>query len=87
MTTGRKRKTNWLNLDKLIYSINVSGTNIVCISKIDIIKKLGIYKLFYSNRTEEFGTFESMKLFINNSIESRCVIDKINYSGSVETIN
>ena len=86
VTTGRKRKTNWLNLDKLIYAINVSGTNIVCFSKIDIIQKLGIYKLFYSNIIKEFDSFDSMKQFINSTIESRCVIDKINYSGSVETI-
>ena len=86
VTTGRKRKTNWLNLDKLIYSINVSGVNIVCFSKIDIIQKVGIYKLFFNRVITEFNSIDSMKKFINDTIESNCKINKINYSGSIDTI-
>ena len=39
-TTGRKRKVNFLNLDKLIYSINISGTNNLIMSKIDILENV-----------------------------------------------
>ena len=31
-TTGRRRKVNWLNLDKLIKAINISGTTHIIIS-------------------------------------------------------
>lgn len=41
-TTGRKRKVNWLNLDKLILAINVSGTTVV-ISKNDVLQKVQVF--------------------------------------------
>ena len=46
-TTGRTRKVNWLNLDLLIKSINMSGCNIVVISKEDILETVGVFKLCY----------------------------------------
>lgn len=45
VTTGRRRKVNWLNLDMLIDSINMSGTTHVVVSKCDIIEKLGVFKI------------------------------------------
>ena len=36
VTTGRKRRVNWLNMDKLIKTINFSGTTHFIISKVDI---------------------------------------------------
>ena len=47
VTTGRIRKVNWLNLDKLIKAINISGTNYLIFSKTDILEKVGIFKFFY----------------------------------------
>jgi len=49
-TTGRKRIVNWLNLDKLIKAINISGTTHLVISKVDIIEQLGVYKYYYNNQ-------------------------------------
>ena len=37
-TTNRKRGVNWLNLDKLIEAVNVSGTSHLVISKTDILQ-------------------------------------------------
>ena len=45
VTTGRKRKVNWLNVDLLIKAVNISGTTHLVISKIDILKQLNIYIL------------------------------------------
>jgi adenylosuccinate synthase len=84
-TTGRSRRSNWLNLDKLIKAINISGTTNLIISKIDIIEKVNIFKLIYTNSISSFNSVNELKEFINNTIYSKCkYIENIVYSGSVE---
>ena len=71
-TTGRRRKVNWLNLDKLIEAINVSGTNILIFSKADIIKKLNIYKFFYKNNLLTFVNYDQFLNYLVNTIKKMC---------------
>lgn len=88
VTTGRKRKVKWLNLDKLIDAINISGTTHCIISKIDILEQAGIFKLYYDNKLETFTTLNDMRNFINDKIKCKCIyVDKIIYSNNVETID
>ena len=84
-TTGRLRKVNWLNLEKLIKAINISGTTHVVISKIDILEKIGKFKL--SNNTE-FSNLEEMKIYLDNEINSKCnLVKRIIYSDSPDNIS
>jgi adenylosuccinate synthase len=71
-TTGRTRKVNWLNLDKLIQSINISGCNKVIISKVDILTELNKFFLFYRNKLLEFKHIDTMKVFIDNKLGVEC---------------
>jgi adenylosuccinate synthase len=83
-TTGRLRKVNWLNLEKLIEAINISGTTHVIISKTDILEKIGIFKL--SNGIS-FPNLETMKKYIYSEIQSKCVyIKRILFSDNPKTI-
>lgn len=84
-TTGRMRKANWLNLDKLIFAINISGCNIIIISKVDVLQKVGIYKLYHNSNLLEFNNITIMKKYIEDSLnkESR-LLNKIIYSNNVE---
>lgn len=61
VTTGRGRIVNYLNLDKLIKAINISGCNNIVISKCDILKELNIYKYFYNNKIVKFNNFIELK--------------------------
>ena len=63
-TTGRKRLVNWLNLNKLIYSIEKSGVNKVIFNKCDILENLNIYKLYINNKLKKLQDLQSMKNFI-----------------------
>ncbi len=72
VTTNRRRKVNWLNLNKLIYAINTSGVNIVIISKIDILEKVNLYKLYNNNNIVNFENLENMKTYIKKKIELDC---------------
>jgi adenylosuccinate synthase len=61
VTTGRGRIVNYLNLDKLIEAINITGCDNIIISKCDILEKVGIFKLFYKNKLLQYSNFDSMK--------------------------
>ncbi len=87
VTTGRRRKVNWLDLDRLIYSINVSGTTKLVISKCDVIEELSIFRCFYKGAIVRFFNIESMKEFIKNEVEKRCsMVREIVYSSSPKEI-
>ena len=80
-TTGRPRIVNWLNLDKLIEAINISGTNYVIISKTDIVKQLGLFKCKYKDNIEVFSSLLEMKTFINDACNTHCnYVESIIYS-------
>jgi len=84
-TTGRMRKTNWLNLDKLISAVKISGTTIIIISKVDVIKKINLYKLYHNSNLLSFDNFTEMKKYINNVLkENSNLLDEIIYSDTAE---
>ncbi len=86
-TTNRVRKVNWLNLDKLISAINVTGTTVVFISKVDILQQLNLYKLIYENNTNEFESMRHMQSFISTILHDKCAFLKnITYSGDPESV-
>lgn len=67
-TTGRRRIVNWLNLNKLIYAIKMSGVTKLIINKCDILDQIHIYKLFQNNNLYEFNTLQSMQSFVKNQL-------------------
>jgi len=78
-TTGRMRKVNWLNLDKVITAINISGTTDLIISKVDILKNNKYFKLYHNNILKEFSNLNKLILYIENTIYTFC-------KSSIETI-
>lgn len=72
-TTGRRRKVNWLNLDKLIDSCNITGATHLIINKCDILEQLGTYKLTYNNRLVEFKSSYEMARLIDSAIMTECI--------------
>lgn len=86
-TTGRMRKVNWLNLNKLIIAINISGTTDIIISKVDVLDKLGFYKLYNNNNLIEFNNMNDMKNYIIENLNNKCpLLDNITFSSNVENI-
>jgi adenylosuccinate synthase len=86
-TTGRRRKVNYMNLDKLIIAANVSGTTDIVISKVDILEKTEIFKLHYLNKLHTFNNIEEMKDMITQKLKLECgILKHVIYSDSPETI-
>jgi adenylosuccinate synthase len=75
-TTGRKRIVNWLNLDKLIKAINISGTNIIVISKVDIIQKLNIFKYICEEKIHICNNLKELQNIITKIIKENCNLCK-----------
>lgn len=46
-TTGRPRKIQWLDLPRLFEAVLMSGATIIYINKIDILNKLGVWRLSF----------------------------------------
>lgn len=67
-TTGRRRIANWLNLNKLIDAIKISGVTNLIINKCDILEKIHTYKLFQNNNLYKFNTLQSMESFIRSQL-------------------
>ena len=87
VTTGRRRKVNWLDINKLKDAINISGTTHLIISKIDIFVELNIFKLKNID-VISFETMESLKLYIEEYLCVYCKdLIQIIYSDDVENIN
>ena len=86
-TTGRKRKVNWLNMDKLIDAINYSGTTDIIISKVDILETVKQYQVIFKNKNIDFKTIEEMKLFITINLKELCQdIKNIYFSSDKEIV-
>jgi adenylosuccinate synthase len=83
-TTGRKRKVNWLNLNKLIEAINISGTTDLIISKGDVLKKVNIYKVYYNEELIIKYTMHELQQFISDTLTRECssMLRNIHYSNS-----
>lgn len=86
-TTGRLRKVNWLNMDKLIKAINISGVTDIVISKVDVIEKMNVFKIITNDKITKFNSLETMKLFIKKKLEIECpLLNNILFSGLKEGI-
>jgi len=68
-TTGRPRKIGYLNINKLIESINHIGVIKLFINKTDVLEKTKIFKIInIDNNIKEFKNIKDMKKYIINKI-------------------
>ncbi len=87
VTTGRRRKVNYLNLDNLIKAINITGTTHLLINKCDILEQVNCYDLYYKNVLQKLNSMDEMRKFIEYFVMDNCEdIKEILFSFSPEII-
>lgn len=87
VTTGRRRKVNWLNLNKLVEAVDVGGATHLVINKCDILEEVGVFRLFYDKVLIQFENLEEIKNFIKDTIYRSCKnVKYIYFSSNPETI-
>lgn len=86
-TTNRARLVNYLNLDKLISAIEVSGTTELIISKVDIVEKTNIFRYYYQDILHTVDTLQQMKTNIQDILYSNTsLLKNIIFSSNPEKI-
>jgi adenylosuccinate synthase len=86
-TTGRKRLVNWLNFNRLLNAVRISGTTKLIINKCDILQELNIFKIRLDNELGpnfiKFNDFDNMKEYISRELKDYC---DVVFSGDKENI-
>jgi adenylosuccinate synthase len=85
-TTGRARKTRWLNLDEVVRATNVNGVTEIVINKIDVIEEVGVFKLFHNNNIKQFPTAAEFVAYVTEILYDKTDIDSITWSRSPNEI-
>ena len=80
-TTGRKRKVRWLDLDGVIKAVNINGVTDLIINKLDILEKVGVYKMVFNEKIVEFENVEKFKAEVEIKLHlCTTTIQKITWS-------
>ena len=86
-TTGRARKVNWLDLDRLIKAVNISGTTDIVISKLDVLEKIKVCKYYFYGELRKVDNIDELINVIKTSLINNCpLLEKIIFSNSPESI-
>jgi adenylosuccinate synthase len=67
-TTGRPRQINWLDVQDLVKAANINGVSHLIINKIDVLEKVGVFKLIDQGREYTFDNVQSMMDHIDDQL-------------------
>ena len=73
-TTGRPRQCNWLDIDNLVKAARINGVTDLVVSKMDILRSIGTWCLYYHGKKLTFSSEMGIKDFITNQIGSDVTI-------------
>jgi len=73
-TTGRPRQCNWINIDNLVKASKINGITHLVMSKMDVLRSLRKWSVYYHGKKITFYSESSIKDFISNQIGKDVVI-------------
>jgi adenylosuccinate synthase len=68
VTTGRRRKVNWLNFDLLKRAVKMTGPTQIIVNKVDVLEELGVYKLIEFGKILDFSDWNKMSKYISQEL-------------------
>ncbi|MFA7310108.1 MAG: adenylosuccinate synthetase [Candidatus Paceibacterota bacterium] len=63
-TTGRRRQTNWMNMQTLERAINMNGVTHLVFNKVDVLRAVGQWAVIDNKKVVKFSSEKAMKDFI-----------------------
>ena len=84
-TTGRERKTDWLDLDAIIPACRINGVSRIYINKLDVLESVGKFAV-YAQGLNHFSTSENFVNFVEAYIGERHWETEIIWSRSPKTV-
>jgi adenylosuccinate synthase len=86
-TTGRRRQTNWMNMQTLERAININGVTHVVFNKVDVLRAVREWAVVDKGKVKKFRSEGDMKRFVVKRLASLGIKRKnIFFSESKETI-
>jgi adenylosuccinate synthase len=86
-TTGRPRQIGWTNLDDVIKAANINGVTHMVVNKVDVLEKVGTFKVIHKGKEVNFVDKEFFKVFFDSAIKRYCpLIREVIFSESMDTI-
>ena len=89
-TTGRNRQCDWLDIDRLIKSININGITHLVLNKVDVLEKIGVHALYDQEKTLKFDDGEDMRAYILGRLEKPQLLHELQevfFSGNKNNLN
>jgi len=65
-TTGRPRKVNWMNLDRVIQAMKINGVSNIFINKADVLQEVGKFGVVYDAVLYNFETYANFNRFVTD---------------------
>lgn len=86
-TTGRRRQTNWMDMQTLQRAIRMNGVTHIVFNKVDVLREVGTWAVIDEGKVVDFKTENDMKSFVGERL-AKLDIKKENifFSESPETI-
>ncbi len=86
-TTGRRRQTNWMNMQTLERAIRINGVTHIVFNKVDVLREVGQWAVIDNGRAKKFEDEKKMKDFvIKRLVPLGIKRNRIYFSESKETI-
>ena len=86
-TTGRRRQTNWMNMQTLERAIRMNGVTHIVFSKTDVLRAVGAWAVIDENKVVKFKSERAMQDFVLKRLKSLGIPkNKVYFSDSKETI-
>ena len=86
-TTGRRRQTNWMNMQTLERAIRINGVTHIVLNKVDVLRTVAKWALYDEGKKIEFKSEEEMKDFITRRLKKLGITESnIYFSESRERI-
>jgi len=89
-TTGRPRQCNWLDVDRLIKSININGITHLVLNKVDVLEKLGHFAIYDEQEVHRFEEGADMRAYILGRLDKPELLhelEEVYFSGNKNNIN
>jgi adenylosuccinate synthase len=68
--TGRRRQTNWINMQTLERAIRMNGVTHLVFSKVDVLRTVGVWAAYDAGKEIKFESEKEMKDFITERFTS-----------------
>jgi len=86
-TTGRRRQTNWMNMQTLEKAIRMNGVTHIVFNKVDVLRKVGQWAVIDNGKVVPFDTEAAMTEFVKERLNTLGLKkENVFFSESPETI-